>query len=131
MLAKLDIGTAINYTEEDFERELQDLTDGKGVDVVLETVGGGVYRKSVRLLKPFGRIVVAGFASFDLNKFNPVSWVRTWRDIPRARVSLMARNSCGVMAFHVIGHTFEFTDMEKAHEPMESRQSVGKIIVRV
>ncbi|MEE9166566.1 MAG: zinc-binding dehydrogenase [Candidatus Neomarinimicrobiota bacterium] len=160
LLSSLNVDGAFNYVKGDFEEELKQHTGNGGVDVVLETVGGEVFRKSVKVLRPFGRIVVAGFASFDLKKWNPVSWIRTWKDLPRASISNMARNSYGVMAFHlgylfpnrrllirtwdelmafvskheirpVVGHTFQFEDMWKAHRLMESRQSMGKIVVHI
>jgi NADPH2:quinone reductase len=157
-LYKLNINHAINYRKQDFEQEFRKLTNGEGVDVVLELVGGEVYRKSLNLLAPFGRLVVAGFASLALQKWNPISWWKTWRDIPRANVGHMAVNSYGVLASHlgyqlkdtprllntwqeltdfvhkhqirpVVGATFSFDDIASAHKLMESRQSYGKIVV--
>jgi NADPH2:quinone reductase len=159
-LYTLNIDRAINYRRRDFEQDIRTLTNGEGVDVVLEMVGGEVYRKSINLLAPFGRIVVAGFAGLDLQKWNPVSWWKTWRAIPRASVSQMAVNSYGVLASHlgyqlkdaarllntwqelttfvqthqirpVVGAIFPFDDIAKAHQLMESRQSYGKIVVKV
>jgi len=159
-LYKLNINHAVNYCRRDFEQEIRAQTHGQGVDVVLEMVGGDVYRKSLNLLAPFGRIVVAGFASLELQKWNPISWWKTWRAIPRASISRMAVNSYGVLASHlgyqlqdpvrllktwreltefvrihqirpVIGATFVFEDIAKAHALMESRQSYGKIVVKI
>ena len=160
LLSELNVDGAINYLRQDFEEELNSQTDGRGVDIILETVGGEIFRKSLKVLRPFGTIVVAGFASYNLKKWNPISWIKTWQDMPRTNLSHMARNSYGFMAFHlgyllpyvrlmnqvwerlttfiyannihpVIGHTFEFEDMSKAHELMESRDSMGKIVVNV
>jgi len=100
-LYKLNIDHAVNYRRYDFEQEIRAQTEGQGVDVVLEMVGGEVYRKSLNLLTPFGRVVVLGFAGLDLQKWNPISWWKTWRAIPRASISRMAVNSYGVMASHL------------------------------
>ena len=54
---------AINYTNQDFEAEVEKLTDGKGVQLVLECVGGPVLEKSVRCLASYGRLVSYGNAS--------------------------------------------------------------------
>ena len=54
---------AINYTETDFEDEVRSLTDGRGVALVLECVGGPVLEKSVRCVAPYGRLVSYGNAS--------------------------------------------------------------------
>lgn len=159
-LRALGIDHAVNYRTHDFEKELAAVTGDRGVDVVLELVGGDVYRKSLRLLAPLGRIVVAGFASLDLKLWNPASWWRTWRDVPRADIRRMAERSHGMLATHIgyllaerallaavwrdltgfvrthgirpiIGATFPFGEMARAHERMESRRNVGKIVVRV
>jgi NADPH2:quinone reductase len=128
------------------------------VDVAIELVGGRVYRDALASLAPFGRLVVAGFASLDLKRWNPYSWWRTWRDIPRARVADLALASRGVLASHlgyllddpprllriwqeltgfvtghgirpVIGATFPFERLADAHRWIESRQGVGKAVV--
>lgn len=159
-LYKLKIDHAVNYRRFDFEREIRALTQGQGVDVVLETVGGEVYRKSLRLLAPFGRIVPLGFAGLDLQKWNPFSWWRTWRAIPRASLGRMAVKSYGVLASHlgyqlrdtarlletwqelttfvqqhqirpVVGTVLPFDAIAQAHELMESRQSYGKIVLKL
>ena len=160
ILTELNIDKPINYVTEDFEEEILHSTDGKGVDVILEMVGGEVFRKSLNVLQPFGRVVIAGFASINLKKWNPVSWGKTWYDLPRISLKHMAQNSYSVMAFHlgyllphnrlmnriwadlitfvksnnihpVIGHTYKFEDIPAAHELMESRNSIGKIIIHV
>ena len=158
MLKKLGIDMAINYLHEDFKEVIKHKMNNNGVDVVLEVVGGDVFKKSMKLLNPFGRTVVAGFASLNLKKMNPISWVNTWKDIPRAKVADLAESSTGLLATHlgyllnsesllrevwdelvtftikhgikpIIGHRFEFDDLSKAHELMESRNSYGKIII--
>jgi len=160
LLSDLNIDGAINYRTQDFEKEIKKMTNGKGVDVILEVVGGEVYKKSLRLLSPLGRIIVVGFASMNLQKWNPLSWLRTWRDMPKTTIMKMAEKSYGVMATHlgyllpnekqlqhtwnelctfmeaheikpVVGHLFDFDEIAKAHELMESRKSKGKIVINV
>ena len=59
----LGADVTINYTEADFEDEVRDLTDGRGVALVLECVGGPVLEKSVRCVASYGRVVSYGNAS--------------------------------------------------------------------
>jgi len=160
LIRSLGADHAINYREADFVTYIHEVTAGQGVDVVLEVVGGEVFRKSLDLLNPFGRLVVIGFASLNLNKFNPLSWWRTWKDIPRVKINDMATASQVVGASHlgyllkdsqrmnriwqdlvnftmkhgikpVVGHEFTFEQMPEAHALMESRQSTGKIVVKL
>jgi NADPH:quinone reductase-like Zn-dependent oxidoreductase len=160
MLEELGITAAVNYRTTDFEEEIRRMTGGRGVDVVVEVVGGEVFRKSVRLLAPFGRVLVVGFAGYNLKKWNPLSWYRTWRDVPKAGIVEMSERSFGIMASHlgyllqdpdlvraawaeltsfvtrhgikpVVGHVMPFTEIAEAHRLMESRNSRGKIVLRV
>jgi NADPH:quinone reductase-like Zn-dependent oxidoreductase len=159
-LSRLGVDHAVNYRTRDFEPEVRAASGGYGVDVVLELVGGEVFRKSVRLLAPFGRVVVAGFASMNLQRWNPLSLWRTWRAIPRADVRAMAIASRSLGATHigyllphrermaalwtdlagfvarhgirpVVGSVFPLDEIARAHERLESRENVGKVVVRV
>ncbi len=166
MLRELGADAAISYGEPGFADrvraadEAAGTTAPAGIDVVLEVVGGHVFHDSLNLLAPFGRVVVAGFAGYHLRWWNPLSWWRTWRDMPRADVAGLAVASRGVLACHigyllkdpegmsrlwddltafvaahairpVVGATFELDDIAAAHRLMESRRSTGKIVVRV
>ena len=152
--------SAVNYRHADFEERLRAAAGREKFDVVLELVGGEVYRAVWPVLAPFGRVVVAGFASLALQRWNPLSWLRTWRDLPKADIRSLAPNSHGLLATHIgyllddpprlarvwaalmgfvatqgirplIGATFAFEKMAEAHRLMESRRSVGKIVVRM
>jgi NADPH:quinone reductase-like Zn-dependent oxidoreductase len=156
----LGAASAVNYRRPDFEERLREAAGDDRFDVVLEVVGGEVFRAVWPVLAPFGRVVVAGFASLSLQKWNPLSWLRTWRDLPRADIRTLAPASAGLMATHigyllddpprlarvwaelmafvavhrirpVVGATFSFNEMAEAHRLMESRRSVGKMVVRV
>jgi len=158
LLRKLGVDHPINYHTQDFAEYIRNT--GQGVDVVLEVVGGEVFRKSLDLLNPFGRLVVIGFASLNLNKLNPLSWWKTWKDIPRVKIDAMATASQVVGASHlgyllkdsprlmklwgdlssytlehdlkpIVGHEFKFEEMADAHRLMESRKSHGKIVMHV
>ena len=160
LIRKLGADHPINYHTEDFVAFIRDKTGGQGVDVVLEVVGGEVFRKSMDILNPFGRMAVIGFASLNLNKLNPLSWWKTWKDIPRVKIDAMATASQVVGASHlgyllkdtermmkiwsdlssftvqhelrpVVGHEFKFEEMAVAHKLMESRNSQGKIVIHV
>ena len=157
LVRSLGAAAALDYTGPHWHERLEELAGG--FDVVLETVGGNVYKSCFELLNPFGRIVVAGFASLNLKRWNPASWWRTWRDMPRAKLLDLARASTGIMATHlgylldeparlravferlsafvrergirpVIGRVFPFEDVSEAHAFVESRRSVGKVLLK-
>ncbi len=158
LITKLGAAASINYQTDDFFRVIKEKEGG--VDYVLEVVGGDVFKKSVELLNPFGRLVVTGYASIPFKKWNPWSWWLTWRDAPKAPIMHMAKNSYGILASHigyliekpeivnknwmelvqfvkqhnikpVISNIFDFEELSKAHAYMESRKSYGKILVKL
>ena len=158
LLKNLGVDHPINYRTTDFYEYIKAETGG--VDVALEVVGGEVFKKSVALLNPFGRIVVAGYASIPLKKWNPLTYWPAWRDAPKVNVQNMALGSYGILATHIgyltdnpqitnevwsemasfcqehaikpiVGHTFSFEELPEAHAFIESRKSVGKVVIRV
>lgn len=154
-------GALSGYNYRDHNCFIDLLGDTGGVDVVLEMVGGTVFKKSLNVLNPFGRLVVAGFASLDLKKWNPLSWIQTWRDIPRVNIGKLAQKSAAIMSSHlgylleeepeqmeyilsdlkefvkkhdikpVIGEVFPFDRASQAHQYIESRQSYGKVLLKI
>lgn len=160
LIRELGAEAGVNYRRPDFERRLAEVAPDGALDVVLEVVGGDVYRACQAILANFGRIVVAGYAGLDYSLWNPLSWWRAWRGAPRMNVSDSAVASTGVLATHigyllpdeerllsvwgaltafatghglrpVVGSTFDFADLPAAHRLMESRDSVGKLVVRL
>ena len=59
----LGADVTINYTTQDFEAEIQEQTGGRGVELVLECVGGPVLEKSLRCVASYGRLISYGNAS--------------------------------------------------------------------
>jgi NADPH2:quinone reductase len=159
LVLSLGAAGAFNYRDPDCFKDLIGVTGG--VDAVIEMVGGDVFKKSMDSLNPFGRVVVTGFASLDLNKWSPASWLRTWKDIPRADVGEMARRSVSVMSSHlgylldrepgkmvqlydelrgfvaehgirpVVNRVFGLEEARQAHEYIESRISCGKVLLKI
>jgi NADPH:quinone reductase-like Zn-dependent oxidoreductase len=62
-LQQLGLTHPIDYRTKDFEQEVVRLTGGKGVDLILDAVGGASFRKGYRLLKPTGKMVMFGASS--------------------------------------------------------------------
>ena len=158
LIKNLGADEAINYKEQDFYKVLKEKVGG--VDAVMEVVGGDVFRKSIQLLNPFGRLVVVGYASISFKAWNPWTWWKTWKDAPKVNVMNMAQNNYGISASHVgyltaiedlsasmwkeltrfvqdhqikphVGKVFDFEEMAEAHAYMESRQSSGKIVIKL
>ncbi len=63
LVRSLGADAAINYVTDDFEAKVKELTNDKGVQVVLDSVGGEVLEKSIKCLSPYGRLVIYGNAN--------------------------------------------------------------------
>src|SRR6478609_6074815 len=70
--ACLDLGAdhAINYKTQDFSEEAKKLTDGKGVDVILDMVAGGYVDREVKCVAEDGRIVIIAVQGGTKSEFN-------------------------------------------------------------
>lgn len=69
---KLAVATAhgadatVNYTTEDMREKTKGITSGRGVDVVLDVVGGAPFDAALRSTAPWARVVIVGFAGGDI-----------------------------------------------------------------
>ena len=69
-LRALGLNHAINYTREDYEQKIKELTSGEGVDVVFESLAGEHTGKSMRCCAPLGRVVLFGSSSGERPMFD-------------------------------------------------------------
>ena len=133
----------VNYATHDFAEETLKLTDGKGVDLILDAVGKPTLEKGLKCLAPFGHLVVygrAGGVPDPLNVFGlfqksikvsgfVLYTVSAMPDMHRKGIEAsFARMAEGKLKL-LIGRTFPLADAAEAHRHMESRQSVGKLVL--
>ena len=135
---------AINYVEQDFAVEVRKLTDGAGVNVVYDSVGQATFEKSLDVLAPLGSLVIFGQASgpvppFDtaiLNAKGSLSLIRpslthhvvNYADVAWRAGDLFNWITAGRLNI-TIGNSFPLSAAAQAHRALESRQSVGKILL--
>jgi len=132
---------------EGFKDSALALTDGEGVDIVLDVVGGPVFTDSLRALAPQGRLLVVGFASgagipeVKVNRLllNNVD-VRGvgWGAYAMVRPGYMHEQWDALLPLMEsgvikppIGATYELEEFGKALTEMEERRTLGKSIVKV
>lgn len=144
-----DLGAerAINYKSEDFAPIVKELTGGKGVDVVLDMVGGDYVAREIACLADDGRIVIIALlggakANVDLGQVlrrRLTITGSTLRPRPVAFKAQIARElrervwpllAAGQIK-PVIYTTFPLEEAAAAHALMESSAHVGKIMLRV
>jgi NADPH:quinone reductase and related Zn-dependent oxidoreductases len=151
--AKLDVAqalganTLINYTESGWTEQVMQVTGGKGVDVILDVVGGQILVESLPLLAPFGRLIVSGAASGNIPALSSESISDLMMGLKRiegfSSFTLMQKYpdliAQGRQAFRryveqgkvrpLIMRTFTLGDVAEAHRLLESRTTSGKIVL--
>lgn len=137
----------INYREEDFAARTLELTDGAGVDVVLDVVGAKYLEANVRVLATGGTLVVIGLqggAKAELNLGALMAKrARVMGTTLRARplgqkeeiVAAVKKHALPMLAEGTldlsIDRRFPFTEARSAHEYFDSGNHTGKIIVKI
>lgn len=134
----------INYRTEPFTERVQELTQGQGVDVILDSIGGAVSEQSLEVLAWFGRLVHFGSASGESGRITVSDLHATCRAVlgfslgtVRARRPQLLENAASAVLGYVqsgslhmyIGRHYPLEEAGKAQAWMESRQSTGKIIL--
>ncbi len=138
---------AINYREEDFVAVTKELTGGKGVDVILDMVGGDYVARNFQALATEGRLVNIAFlggAQVELNLF-PVMLKRLTLTGSTLRPRSLEEKAAIAEALKtkvwplldagriapVIDSTFALTEAAAAHARMEDGAHIGKIVLEV
>jgi NADPH2:quinone reductase len=134
----------ILYREQDFEAEVRRLTDGRGADVVYDSVGKATFDKSLRSLRPRGYLVLYGQSSGVVDPLDPQRLAAggslfltrpVLGHYTQTREELMARADATFRAvldgsLRVrVGRTFPLAEARAAHQALEGRQTTGKILL--
>jgi NADPH:quinone reductase len=143
-LKELGLDDGINYVRDDFVAEARRLTDGRGVDVVVDSVGGVTLQGSINVLAYRGRCVTVGDAGrtrveqLDISTMRPNNQTLSGYFMgaelllfPRSH-ALVARQLDDIAKGElkvVIDRAFPLADAAAAHAYIESRQSFGRVVL--
>lgn len=158
-LKELGLAHAIDYTTEDFEAEVRRITAGRGVDIVLDAVGGASLAKSYRCLAPLGRLFTFGGSGFaPKGTRNPIHMLKALLAMPSFKPFAMMDKNRGVFGVnlgHLWGETetlrtvlgdimalvrakqldpivdkaFPFDQAAAAHRFIQERRNFGKVLL--
>lgn len=150
----------IDYRTRDYVEEVRRITGGKGLDLVMDALGGGDWRKGYNLLRPTGRLISFGFANMSTGESrNILHMVKQLLSMPIFVPMGLQNHNKGVLGVNMghlwdetemlreemtdimrlygegyikprIDSIFSFEEAGKAHERMESRGNVGKVLLR-
>ncbi|MCP4402539.1 MAG: SDR family NAD(P)-dependent oxidoreductase, partial [bacterium] len=145
-LKHLDVPYRINYQETDFEREIQRLTDGRGVDVVINTLSGEAIQKGLNCLSPGGRYIEIAMTAMKSAKTIDLSVLNSnqafysldvrklgfedpdmMKDYQREMLQLVEQD----IIHPTICQVFPLNQIQAAYRYLENRQNIGKIVVSI
>jgi NADPH:quinone reductase-like Zn-dependent oxidoreductase len=158
-LRRFGIEHLIDYRHADVADDVLKITRGRGVDVILDPIGGKSFTESYRLLAPLGRLIIIGLSTMVGGEERSL-WraFRAWRATPRFDpLSLINRNR-GVFGLHighlwderrqlaplmsmlleelsagrlqpVVARTFPLEQAADAHRFIQSRLNIGKVVL--
>jgi NADPH2:quinone reductase len=134
----------INYSQPGWQKQVRQATNGRGVDVAFETVGGEVYNETVQSLAAGGHLIIYGCASGIQGNVRPEYFVDEnltqsgfnlahyithhmpqWQEALGTVIGLVAQGQVKVST----AQTFALKDAAEAHRQLEARQTTGKIVL--
>ncbi|MEZ4452106.1 MAG: medium chain dehydrogenase/reductase family protein [Nannocystaceae bacterium] len=159
-LRDLGVSECIDYHNEDFEVRIRELTGGRGVDIVLDALGGSALRKSYRCLAPLGRVFCFGASSLapgtkrqllpalrgllSMPRFGAVELMsdnrgvlgvnmgHLWGEGPKLRSMLheIVAQISGGAFAPVVDRSFPFTEAAAAHAYIQAHKNFGKVVLK-
>jgi NADPH:quinone reductase len=135
---------AILYTQTDFAAEVKQLTDGRGVDVVYDSVGQTTFVKGLDCLRPRGMMVVYGQASgpvppvdtgllsskgcLYLTRVNLGTYTATRQELEERSGDVFHWVGSGQLKVHIFGE-YPLAEAAKAQAALEHRETMGKVLL--
>ena len=143
-LAQFGVDHGINYREVDFADAIRDLTKGKGVDLVVDAVGGDTLQRSLLCLGYRGRAITVGNVSRGNLKLDPSPLAPGNRSLTgvffgaevafqnarvRAMLDAILRDLARGDLRVVVDRTFPLAEAAAAHAYIESRAAFGRVVL--
>jgi NADPH:quinone reductase-like Zn-dependent oxidoreductase len=160
-LRSFGVEHVIDYTHANVPQEVRRITRGRGVDVVLDPIGGRSFSDSYRMLAPLGRLIMFGLsAAAPGERRNWWKAFRAWRATPRFNAMSLINRNRGVFGLHaghlwderaqlaplmdmlvaelqagrlrpIVAKTFPLEQAADAHRFIQSRSNIGKVVLTV
>ena len=134
----------ILYTENDFAEETMALTDGRGVDVVYDSVGKTTFDKSLDVLRPLGYLVLFGQSSGPVDPIDPgilnikgslfltrptmAHYIQTREALLQRAGDVLNWLGSGELDLR-IGARFALSEAADAHRALQGRKTTGKVVL--
>jgi NADPH:quinone reductase-like Zn-dependent oxidoreductase len=158
-LRSFGVDHTIDYRHANVADEVKKLTHGRGVDVILDPIGGRSFTDSYRMLAPLGRLIIFGLSAAAPGERRS-AWraFHAWISTPRFNPMSMINRNRGVFGLHighlwderrqlaplmdmliselsagrltpVVARTFPLERAADAHRFIQSRSNIGKVVL--
>jgi NADPH:quinone reductase len=139
---RLGADIAINYTDENWITQVNEATNGQGINIILEMVGGQIGKQSLQCLAPFGRIVIFGAASGQMTQFTGQHLIPKNLSVIGYLIQLQPIERFTQEAKELIQYifngklqinlqTFPLANAVTAHQAIAERKTTGKVVLLV
>ena len=135
----------INYKNENFEAVIAEQTSGRGIDIILDMVGGDYVQKNINCLSLEGRLVQIAFQRSPVNELNLLPMMVNRLTITGSTLRPRTIDQKGAIAIELKTHvwpllsskkikvlidsTFPLEEVSKAHALMDTSKHIGKILL--
>ena len=143
-IEKFNFAKCINYNDEDFEIIIKELN--KGIDVILDIVGGEYFQKNINLLNKYGRLINIAYLKGSKVEVNllPImlkrliitgSTLRIREDKEKKKIADSLISNIWPLLENgeiqlYIDKEFDYVDVKKAHKYMENNKNIGKLLLK-
>ena len=158
-LKEMGVDYCVDYTTENVKEKIMNYTDGYGVDLVIDPVGGKQWSESYAMLAPMGKLIVYGNQNLVQGKTRSLlAFVKEMLTMPKVKPFEMIGKNKAIMGYHlgrlkgaehkikraiagitpmiqagdvqpVIGKVFSFDEAAAAHSYIQQRKNFGKVLL--
>jgi NADPH2:quinone reductase len=141
-IASLGADVGINYSENDWTDEVLAATDDRGADLIIEMVGGEIGRQNLKCLAAGGTMIVYGAASGEDFQISALSLLGRMHKVKGYNLNLETRENMTAFTKELMSHIaenrlevtvteFPLEQAKDAHDALEGRKTMGKVVLTV
>ncbi|MDM5187018.1 SDR family NAD(P)-dependent oxidoreductase [Bacillus sp. DX4.1] len=143
-LRKMGVKHLINYREEDFAEKVLEMTNGHGIDVLINTLSGDAIQKGLEILAPQGRYLEIAMTGLKSAKHIDLSYLvnnQTFYSVDMRKLMLNKKQATIQYLDRMyevlekgsikptVDKVFSFSEIQKAYRYLENRKNIGKVVV--
>jgi|TARA_B100000519_G_scaffold33967_1_gene23697 NADPH2:quinone reductase len=146
-MKELGAELAINYNRDDFEKVINEYTNNKGINIILDIIGASYFNKNLNILSKNGKLLIIAFQGGYEDKLNLLPILKKWLTVTGSTLRPRSVEEKGLIANQLyekvwpliekkvvlpqIYGSYKLKDANKAHTLVESSKHIGKIVLTI